>query len=94
MPASRVCDGAFWYLVLYGDGQGWGAGTLYEKLLPAANNKPLLANWATPHVSASSSAASSHSSFSSIHEDELPLGSFAEAHWRSAVRLGLVAVLE
>ena len=47
VPWHRVCDGAFWYLALLADRKTCTVAVLFEKLLPALNMKPLLANWAT-----------------------------------------------
>lgn len=52
VPLAKVCDGAFWYLALIVEQKGWTANLLYERLLPALNNKPLLANWSNGSLAA------------------------------------------
>jgi hypothetical protein len=46
VPAHRVCDGAWWYLLLLADRRFSTYPTVYDTLCPALNAKPLLANWA------------------------------------------------
>ena len=46
VAAHRVCDGAFWYLALLASRKALGVQTIFERLLPVLNCKPLLANWA------------------------------------------------
>ena len=85
VPYHRVCDGAFWYLAVLADHKWCKSSTLFEKLLPALNLKPLLANWAPL-----STGGGGRSGRASGGGDALPpaprLGEPATPHWVSCSR--------
>lgn len=43
-------------MALLVDHKGWGASTLYEKILPTLNGRPLLSNWSKQSLTHASSA--------------------------------------
>ena len=71
IPASRVCDGAFWYFALLADAKVMSTAQLYEKLMPYLNSKPLMANFenAKPAAAPQPAAARRGGEFESDDSD-------------------------
>ena len=76
VPERKVCDGAFWYVALLAERKAVTAHTLFEKICPALNSKPLLANWL-------SLTGATDSVDSSVEESYTPLGEPPAPHWWS-----------
>ena len=78
VPATRVCDGSFWYFALLAERKWCTPQVLFEKLCPALNAKPLLANWSeVTHPTGTAEA-------DSVMVDGAALGERATPRWWAA----------